>query len=159
MLPLSQTRRIVTWIGTMLCLAIAVAFSLTPWWWFGFEFGGGAICVMSGSIHVSNIDIDQWRWRYRSIRFGRNLYAPTAWAKQLGWFVSVQATPGMAAPYVIVPLWIPFAMIAVPTGIVWYRGRRPPPGHCRKCGYDLTGNISGICPECGTPIPREGEKP
>lgn len=20
---------------------------------------------------------------------------------------------------------------------------------CRKCGYDLRGNISGICPECG----------
>ena len=23
---------------------------------------------------------------------------------------------------------------------------------CRACSYDLTGNISGICPECGTPI-------
>jgi hypothetical protein len=23
---------------------------------------------------------------------------------------------------------------------------------CRKCKYDLTGNESGICPECGTPI-------
>lgn len=21
--------------------------------------------------------------------------------------------------------------------------------HCRKCGYDLTGNVSGRCPECG----------
>jgi len=21
--------------------------------------------------------------------------------------------------------------------------------HCRRCGYDLTGNTSGICPECG----------
>lgn len=24
--------------------------------------------------------------------------------------------------------------------------------HCRNCSYNLTGNISGICPECGTPI-------
>lgn len=24
-----------------------------------------------------------------------------------------------------------------------------PPGHCQRCGYDLTGNASGICPECG----------
>jgi len=24
---------------------------------------------------------------------------------------------------------------------------------CFECGYDLTGNVSGICPECGTPIP------
>jgi len=23
---------------------------------------------------------------------------------------------------------------------------------CRQCGYDLTGNVSGRCPECGTPV-------
>ena len=23
---------------------------------------------------------------------------------------------------------------------------------CRECGYDLTGNVSGVCPECGTTI-------
>jgi hypothetical protein len=31
---------------------------------------------------------------------------------------------------------------------------RPPAGHCLRCGYSLTGNASGICPECGTPVPR-----
>lgn len=25
-------------------------------------------------------------------------------------------------------------------------------GYCRTCGYDLTNNLSGRCPECGTPI-------
>lgn len=25
-------------------------------------------------------------------------------------------------------------------------------GHCVSCGYDLTGNISGVCPECGEPV-------
>ena len=25
---------------------------------------------------------------------------------------------------------------------------------CSNCGYDLTGNVSGICPECGRPIER-----
>lgn len=25
-------------------------------------------------------------------------------------------------------------------------------GKCRACGYDLTGNVSGRCPECGAPI-------
>jgi len=25
------------------------------------------------------------------------------------------------------------------------------PGQCFKCGYNLTGNVSGVCPECGTP--------
>jgi hypothetical protein len=34
----------------------------------------------------------------------------------------------------------------------WRRVRhaRPPKGVCRECGYDLTGNVSGKCPECGT---------
>lgn len=27
------------------------------------------------------------------------------------------------------------------------------PQECRTCGYDLTGNTSGICPECGTSVP------
>jgi len=25
-------------------------------------------------------------------------------------------------------------------------------GLCRGCGYNLTGNTSGVCPECGTPL-------
>jgi hypothetical protein len=29
------------------------------------------------------------------------------------------------------------------------------PGHCGQCEYDLTGNTSGICPECGWQIPKE----
>jgi hypothetical protein len=30
--------------------------------------------------------------------------------------------------------------------------RRKISGKCRTCGYDLTCNVSGRCPECGTPI-------
>jgi len=24
---------------------------------------------------------------------------------------------------------------------------------CRRCGYDLTANATGVCPECGGPVP------
>lgn len=34
-----------------------------------------------------------------------------------------------------------------------HRAATQTPGKCRHCGYDLTGNTSGICPECGTAIP------
>jgi len=33
----------------------------------------------------------------------------------------------------------------------WRRSRK---GLCIACGYDLTGNVSGACPECGTMIQR-----
>lgn len=32
------------------------------------------------------------------------------------------------------------------------RRRRARRGWCIKCGYDLTGNESGVCPECGKPV-------
>lgn len=55
---------------------------------------------------------------------------------------------------ILVPLWIVFAPVLVPSLLVWRRSRRPPPGHCQKCNYDLTGNVSGVCPECGTEIEK-----
>ena len=33
-----------------------------------------------------------------------------------------------------------------------YRRRPVPLGNCPACAYDLTGNVSGTCPECGTPF-------
>ncbi|HSW45745.1 MAG TPA: hypothetical protein VLM89_09250 [Phycisphaerae bacterium] len=31
------------------------------------------------------------------------------------------------------------------------------PRYCGRCEYDLTGNVSGKCPECGTPIPPSAD--
>jgi hypothetical protein len=33
--------------------------------------------------------------------------------------------------------------------------RKPKADHpvCTRCGYNLTGNTSGVCPECGAPVP------
>ena len=46
----------------------------------------------------------------------------------------------------------PFVACAVGIAAYWCdRRHRYPPGHCRRCGYDLTGNVSGTCPECGGP--------
>lgn len=57
--------------------------------------------------------------------------------------------------YVRIPLWLPLTITAL---LIWrwYRRHRPRPGTCRNCGYDLTGNVSGRCPECGTWISEAG---
>lgn len=60
----------------------------------------------------------------------------------------------------VVRSWALVCLFTAPTAL-WlalagrraFRGRRLRPGLCRHCGYDLTGNQSGRCPECGTPAP------
>jgi hypothetical protein len=55
---------------------------------------------------------------------------------------------------VLLPIWIPLSLVALPTLYsFWHARKRKKPGLCQVCLYDLTGNVSGICPECGSPIP------
>ncbi len=56
------------------------------------------------------------------------------------WFMFIVALgPGIAFCYVL-------------AAVISRLGPLYPRGHCRRCGYNLTGNVSGICPECGQPI-------
>ncbi|HSZ60130.1 MAG TPA: hypothetical protein VK797_31085 [Tepidisphaeraceae bacterium] len=53
------------------------------------------------------------------------------------------------------PPWVAAAILAaLPT--MWIRKwlSRPRAGSCQHCGYNLIGNTSGVCPECGTPVPK-----
>lgn len=55
-------------------------------------------------------------------------------------------------------MYIPLAMALPFLSILWtclalLSCRCSTPGHC-PCGYDLTGNVSGRCPECGHPLSR-----
>lgn len=53
----------------------------------------------------------------------------------------------------LIPLWA-LALAALGASVwAWLAYRRhrdrDRPGHCDRCGYDLKGNVSGVCPECG----------
>ncbi len=51
-----------------------------------------------------------------------------------------------------VSLLLPWLIVTVPTAWLWFTCRRNSSGHCLNCNYNLTGNISGRCPECGQPV-------
>ena len=67
--------------------------------------------------------------------------------------------PGEPVAYavrdVFVPDWFVVALAsALPlwrTVVVARARRRRVRGRCPSCGYDLTANVSGVCPECGSP--------
>jgi hypothetical protein len=57
------------------------------------------------------------------------------------------------------PLWPIVCLLLYPAAALTLRIRRRRAavrsGRCRACGYNLFGNVSGICPECGTPVRKE----
>ncbi len=64
----------------------------------------------------------------------------------------------------IIPFWLPttISFIFLAPAIGWaISRRRMSDGHCSQCHYNLTGNESGTCPECGTAIvpPNKAEVP
>ena len=43
-------------------------------------------------------------------------------------------------------------LLLIATPLLRLGSARAIPGHCVECDYDLTGNVSGRCPECGRPV-------
>lgn len=61
--------------------------------------------------------------------------------------------------YTVIPVFIQPIIIDTCVGtiigyLIWYirKSKVIREGYCMKCGYNLTGNVSGTCPECGTEI-------
>ena len=68
-------------------------------------------------------------------------------------------SPGLSADtrLLTLPYWsLALCSAGPPAARAWSwrrRRHRARAGLCPACAYDLTGNVSGTCPECGTPAP------
>ena len=79
----------------------------------------------------------------------------TFWTCELGfWMPSLVRGPYSS---LILPIWVLVIVAAIGISFSMLRRlRRARPGCCNSCGYNLTGNVSGRCPECGTAISGDG---
>ena len=137
---------------------------------------GVVVCLMVVAIHIASAwwCVTAWsatrKYSYRSFYIGSGAVelrwrtdqwdgpAAGAWglyrhqAPPMIWTPAVTRgpLPRLQWPFVsiIIPLWVLLLIAAIPTLVLWRLDRRPKPGHC-PCGYNLTGNVSGVCPECG----------
>lgn len=69
--------------------------------------------------------------------------------------------PGVGTIHLLVAVAVVCGALAVVAEAFW-RGlyKASPSDFCHHCGYDLTLDESGVCPECGSPIPDpNGECP
>ena len=86
---------------------------------------------------------------FHGLPFDSQEYSP------LGWFEFDWKTPGLFGNtnyMVILPHWFLALIFATLPAIwlyKWNKRRKLGPNACPSCGYDLTGNETGECPECG----------
>jgi len=82
--------------------------------------------------------------------------SPGHWVIRSGWSMQTGIYAGaLKAQLLSIPCWF-LLLVSLPLPLRWaflHRGggrfRRC---ICRTCGYNLTGNVSGVCPECGAAI-------
>lgn len=132
-----KAHRWVSCFGISLCALLLVLFSFSIRSEYGYERRTVAIGFTSGALFV---DVDPSSvlsgWFYINNR------------EPIVWRPGVARFQGTVVVYI--PLWLPFLLIAVPSVSALGRTPRPPPGHCEKCGYNLTGLVESRCPECAS---------
>ncbi len=154
-----RARRIAKWTGLTLALLIAAAWIVSLWWWCVYsrisptEFRSAGLArgalVYSRSFFSQSSGVTQARWRAVRLPDPHNLGLPPSEAASL--YMGLPRGRSVSGSlYVIVPLWIPFVVLAIPTAWLFWTDRRARRvGHCR-CGYDLAGlPANAACPECG----------
>ena len=140
MTPTPARTRKLCLAGLLLSAAMIGLFSLSMRWQFGYAGRRFAVTITPGVVAVG-------------LLAGPPPRGPGFWASRVDWKLVVWPRVYRFARVSVltVPLWIPFLLVAAPTFLAWRRTRRPPAWRCRNCRYDLTGNVSGVCPECGSP--------
>lgn len=136
---LRRLRSLLLWSGSLLCVLVAVAFVASAWYLVVIRVPtpfGPSISLHAGSALFIEDELRSILVFVEPSTLGLSLWNDWGWGGEF-WV------------YVKLPLYAVFVAVAVPTLLVWRFGRKPiKVGHC-SCGYDLCGNESGRCPECG----------
>lgn len=141
-----RLRSTMKWSGTMLTVLLLVVWVGSRSWYASASVAErGCVYVCWGCLSIS------WERPWADPRGPLEIDLMREMPHFIWWFrYREQATPALSVRRMDIPVWIIAMLVAVPSAWLWYRDRRRAPGLCIKCGYDLRGNASGVCPECGS---------
>jgi hypothetical protein len=160
MARLRRRWRVVKWVGCIACILIAGAWACSLL--FNMHYTSRAF---GASLWRGTLILSHWPWHGDGLLIRVAPIKPT-WTVDILDFAKNDPNggglpewspvrfsyirSGRFAWFFYLPLWVPFLLAAFPTAVLlWLDRRRIPPHCCQSCGYDLTGNVSGVCPECG----------
>jgi len=156
--PAKPSRRrlaIATRAGMALCVIIAGLWVVSGWSWVSWEIYRSAQWGLLTGVSDGRLTLASAWGPYSPSRQSRLIWGMVSRGPGVPtwrpWFEyeDFRGSAFSALGQVLwIPLWAPLIVVAAPTAIMWRRLRRPLPGHCR-CGYNLEGITSGVCPECG----------
>ena len=124
------------------CILLLIVITVSQWWSVRWIFQGNWGFIRSGGIaflHVPGSDKS----------FDYLLHRTQDGVPFCKWFYYSPGSASRSTSIFVVPLWIPFVLLLFAS--MWFHRQACclPAGYCQKCSYDLTGNTSGVCPECG----------
>ena len=138
-------------------------------WWYRLKWAGVAasvalfatIVLQPTKITFKNTEV----WLHNSvIIFFQSLEPGTDDFDWGNWKVDIANNPGFLPKYrrvttragtlryISLPPRLPLVLMVLATSLLWRLVPRYPSGCCKECGYDLTGNVTGVCSECGTEV-------
>jgi len=149
-----RCRQMLGLVGLSLCVVLLIAWLCTLYC--SILYGSSPTMVWLGGGGVEAFIVYE-KDVYADFPSGLQVHPPSE-IKWLCDYSPLHSNPRVLAYYFHLPLWIPFCLLAFALSFAKWRGHRAKQGHCRKCRYNLMGNTSGVCPECGTPITDEQQK-
>ena len=95
-------------------------------------------------------------WDRLALDRARTDWLRTQRSKDIGWTGFAVRSTGVAHQLLMVsmPYWFLAVLTASLPAVSLLHKRRLHFQVCPICSYNLTGNTSGVCPECGTAVPK-----
>ncbi len=141
--PRHRVRRVSKWISLAVCVALLAAAVVAQWWHIGYVRQSVMAVLLPNDIFIA------WIGDAAFLSPTPGLHVQQRIDDQL---FSFSTTGSSRHSLFRLPHWLLLGAAAGMTGFLFLIDhRRILPGHCQSCGYNLTGNVSGVCPECGKP--------
>ena len=122
-----QCRAVMKWVGAVLCVMLLVAMLASEWralWLLGSTLNSHwSVMVSNGAFAVLSLELPRssgpsaWEFVFRPLSSRALMWKPALWAYPAG----ATAAAGWT---MVLPLYIPFILLVIPTAWLFFRDRR-----------------------------------